>query len=615
MANLILPERKRLYLPGTPQQFTADAYGYRPVLSVSAPGFNDNNVPGNALTHAVRAQSGYSDVGWGATGDGTSANTSRYRYTHNAANTTTLTAVVQVTAKPFNASYLGMLVEQTYDPNLSSNAAFGPFFIVPYYAGSSPVNNPNAWSIAVYYYAGGLKAGRLEFPSPEVGKPVTIAVTFDRQFTGAGIVTSVYVNGVPQSLTLRDNSPGMENSLFAATDVHIHARGVNQGTPSVYNYAAITHGIALFSTADTAFAREISKDLRAVYRPQKRVVYFDVGAGGGSQSLTPSLYTNTNTFYAHTVTTGAVTLTPSLFTNSNTFYSHTLTSGIILTPALYANNNTFNAHTVTPGSVTLSPSLYSNNSTFNAHTITPGAVALTPSFYENSNTFYSAIVSTGGSVLQPSLYENSNTFYSATITTGAVTLTPSLYSNTSSFYSHTVSTGAVSLTPSLYTNNSVFYSHTVSPGAITLTPSLYSNENTFYAHVLEQQGGTKYLVQSATFTNDNAFYNATITTGAVTLTPSLFTNNSTFNSHAISARYDLLPSIVTNGSIFYSPTVTTSAPVLRPSLFTNSNTFYTHVVSRVGEVPLDILEFQLYMNQDINFTLAINGSKSFALEI
>ena len=87
---------------------------------------------------------------------------------------------------------------------------------------------------------------------------------------------------------------------------------------------------------------------------------------GGPQTLTPGLYTNTNTFYAPTVAPGAVDLTPSLFTNTNAFYSATvsLSGGAqSLTPGLFSNTNTFHAATVARVPGFLTPVLKNNSGT------------------------------------------------------------------------------------------------------------------------------------------------------------------------------------------------------------------------------------------------------------
>lgn len=90
-------------------------------------------------------------------------------------------------------------------------------------------------------------------------------------------------------------------------------------------------------------------------------IYGDDWEGGNigttGFTLTPSLFTNSSTFYAPTVAPGAVGLTPSLFTNGNTFYSATVSlagGDQSLTPGLFSNSNAFYGPTVvrTPGFLT-----------------------------------------------------------------------------------------------------------------------------------------------------------------------------------------------------------------------------------------------------------------------
>lgn len=119
-------------------------------------------------------------------------------------------------------------------------------------------------------------------------------------------------------------------------------------------------------------------------------------AGSGTQTLTPSLFTNTQTFYAPTVTPGAVTLTPSLFTNTNSFFAPTVSATYSLTPALYTNTQTFFAATVSPGVVTLTPALFTNSQTFFSPTVSQASSqTLTPSLFTNTNTFFGPTVSDG----------------------------------------------------------------------------------------------------------------------------------------------------------------------------------------------------------------------------
>lgn len=297
--------------------------------------------------------------------------------------------------------------------------------------------------------------------------------------------------------------------------------------------------IAVFNRAlSDDEAQSLSSNPWQVYEPQRVIVPV---IAAGTQTLTPALYTNTNTFYNATVST-STTLTPALYTNTNTFYGPTVSSTYALLPSLYTNNNVFYGPTVS-ATYALSPSLYTNTNTFYGPTVTVGTVTLSPSLYTNTNTFYSAVVSQGGVVLQPDLYTNTNTFYSPTVTTGAVTLLPSLYTNANTFYSPTITVGAVTLLPSLYSNTNTFYSATVTLGGATqtLTPALYSNTNVFYS--------------------------PTVTVGTVTLLPSLYTNTNEF----------------------YSPTVSQAGTVIiYPELFVNTNTFFGHYIFNEYPDPTDV---------------------------
>ena len=91
--------------------------------------------------------------------------------------------------------------------------------------------------------------------------------------------------------------------------------------------------------------------------------------------------------------TSGVTLTPSLFTNSASFYAATVGVGAVdLTPSLVTNSNSFYAATVSQGDFNLTPSLVTNASTFYAATVTTGSVGLTPSLFTNTNSFYAPTV-------------------------------------------------------------------------------------------------------------------------------------------------------------------------------------------------------------------------------
>ena len=285
------------------------------------------------------------------------------------------------------------------------------------------------------------------------------------------------------------------------------------------------------------------------------VVAIRPDTGGGTQTLTPSLFTDSDTFFAPTVAPGAVTLTPSLFTDADTFFAPTVLATYSLTSALFTDGDSFYAATVSPGVVTLTPGLYTDLDTFYAPTVTRGTITLTPGLYTDADTFYSATVAAGAITLTPSLFTDTDAFYAATVTAGTVTLTPSLYTDADTFYSPVVDiSGQVTLTPSLFTDGDTFYSATVTVGSVTLTPGLYTDTDSFYSATIS----ATYSIAPALYTDADTFYSATVTVGAVTLASSLFTDPDTF----------------------YSPTVSQVADqTLTASLFLDPDTFYGATVS------------------------------------
>jgi hypothetical protein len=126
-------------------------------------------------------------------------------------------------------------------------------------------------------------------------------------------------------------------------------------------------------------------------------------------------------------------------------------------------------------------------------------------------------------------------------------LEPALFTNSSSFFAPTVQQfdPGQNLLPDLFTNSQSFYGPTITTGAVTLTPSLVTNTNTFYSPTI-----------------------------GLFLTPSLFTNTNTFYAATVTSNYTLAPSLLTDGDNFFSPTVAPGEYRMLPDLFTNSQTFY-----------------------------------------
>lgn len=322
-------------------------------------------------------------------------------------------------------------------------------------------------------------------------------------------------NWVQLSGTLTDDLEDPNNATFSSCDYTPVASG-NLDDAGLGN-----------STDSNVPTTDIAGNSRDSSSPD--IGPIELQSGASTQELTPSLFTNTNTFYAATVAAGAITLTPALYTDADTFYTQTVTTSYSLTAPLYTDADTFYAPTVAAGAVTLTPSLYSDADTFYTHTITGGAAVLAPALYTDADTFYAHTAAAGAVTLTPSLYSDADTFYSATVA-ASYGLTPALFTDADTFYAPTVTGGGLTLQPSLYEDADTFYTHTITGGAVVLTPALYSDADTFYSATVS----TSYTLTPALYTNSNTFYTATVAAGAVTLTPSLYTNTNTFYTHTIS---------------------------------------------------------------------------------
>lgn len=142
----------------------------------------------------------------------------------------------------------------------------------------------------------------------------------------------------------------------------------------------------------------------------------------------------------------------------------------VLLPARLSNSNTFFAPTVTPPNATLTATRFDNTNTFFGPVVNlGGALTLVPTRLDNTNSFFAPIVTPGGTVLQPGIVVNTNSFFAPTVAPGPVTLTPGLFSNTNSFYSPTVSQeGTQTLVAGLFSNTSAFYAPTVTGGDVSI---------------------------------------------------------------------------------------------------------------------------------------------------
>lgn len=322
--------------------------------------------------------------------------------------------------------------------------------------------------------------------------------------------------------------------------------------------------------------------------------------GGGAQTLLPSLITDTDSFFSHTVAAGSVNLSPALFTDTDTFFTHSLASNINLSAGLFADSDTFFTHSAST-TINLTASLFADSDAFYSAMVAAGAVNLQPGLFTDADTFYAATISQGGATqnLTASLFTSSNTFYAHTLN-ATIGLTPSLYTDSDTFYAATVAT-SITLTPALYTDSDTFYSASLTAGAVNLTPSLFTDADTFYAATLTQAGGAQTLLPSL-YDNADTFYSATVTAEAVNLTPSLFTDADGFFSASLTGAITVSPALYTDTDTFYAASVASTIS-LAPALFTDADNFFSATLSQAGGG--QTLTPSLYVDADTFYAAAI----------
>jgi hypothetical protein len=102
-----------------------------------------------------------------------------------------------------------------------------------------------------------------------------------------------------------------------------------------------------------------------------------------TQTLTPSLYTDTDTFHTPTINQ---TIYAALYTDADTFHTMVIgTNDKFLAPELFVDDDTFYAPTATPGPVSMSPALYAETETFYSPVIVR---LLSPDHFESGTTAF-----------------------------------------------------------------------------------------------------------------------------------------------------------------------------------------------------------------------------------
>lgn len=216
------------------------------------------------------------------------------------------------------------------------------------------------------------------------------------------------------------------------------------------------------------------------------IIAFKVASGGGGQSITGSLFTNTNSFYGATVGRGAVNISGALYSDADTFFASTLSATYTVTGARFDNAAQLYAATVAPGTVTISGALFTDGDTFYAATIVRGAVNIAGALYTDPDSFYAATVGQAGAPqnIDGALFSNANALYGATVSS-SYTVSGALYSDADAFYAATTA-ASYAIGGALYTDPDTFFAASISQPNTpqTITGQLYANDNQFFGGVV-----------------------------------------------------------------------------------------------------------------------------------
>jgi len=485
-----------------------DVAEYSPVFATVLGSDNRNIVNGRSPSGLVNVK-GVGAAGVGLQGD-TTASGGRAAYAVQTRGQQ-LTIVVTVTPGSYVTSYPMLLETDAASESYSE----GSFFLLPYYRYSGV--QPNYWSLSVNPSEGGNTGyATALIPAPVAGKPHTLVIRMDRALGGFAVIRDVHIDGVKQALSIDDGIPLLEQipagSHWNSNNLHINSRGGN----SLYGNHLV-HAAALFAANPSeSVARQWSENPWQIFKRPDSRIFVPVSVGGGStQTLTPPLHTNSQSFYSPAVSQSSApqSLTASLFTSSSTIFVPTVQASKALSAGLFSNANTPYSPTVT-ATKTLATSFYSNAQAFYPPAVSVGAVSISPPLYSNTPTFYAHVLNQVGgpqNVVVP-LFNNTQTFYSPLLSPGAVSVAPSLYANAPTFYGLTVTTSKA-LTASLFSNSSELYEPlvTLAGGPLVIAPSLFSNTASFFTHTVASGLVQLYPVR---FDSPSVFYAPVVSTGS-----------------------------------------------------------------------------------------------------
>jgi len=446
----------------------------------------------------------------------------------------------------------------------------------------------------------------VRFPGPS-----TQTVTQFKNTAGTGHVITTITGSAPAFVlsdttgtnSLTNTTISFSTAQGGATWDALSANGnVNAGGNTGWNFGAAVLLPGLFTNSQTYFAPTVSSTYNVTPGLFTNTqTYFAPTVGRGPVNLTPGLFTNSQTYFAPTIGRGPVNVSPGLFTNTQTYFAPTVGRGAVnLSPGLFTNTQTYFAPTVSPGVVNLLPSLFTNSQTYFAPTVTAGAVNILPGLFTNTQTFFAPTLVNAVN-LSPGLFTNNQTFFTPTVTAGTVNLLPGLFTNDQIYFAPTIGRGTVNVAPGLFTNSQTFYAPTVTRGAVDLLPGLFTNTQTYFNPSVTSTRDVSpglftnsqtyfaptvlstYALTPGLFTNNQTFFTPTVQPGVRNLTPGLFTNTQTYFAPTVVNGYNIAPGLFTNTQTYFDPTVLSTYTLL-PGLFTNSQTFFAPAVTTSRDI-------------------------------
>jgi len=273
MANIIVPSKRIIQPKGLTKPSTL-AESLNPKLLTS---FHDaRNVVTGANPANITNVKGVTSNGVGLLGNGTvSGGKASYNVSLRGQQ---MLLVASITPYPYTNTF-PFICETT--SNANNNTSLTPFWFISYINNVGTATSTSEWSALFFGSAGGYSSA--SFPAPTAGRAVNIVIAVDLSLGGLAL-SSIHANGVKQAL-FRGATTLSPASVFGTNDVYIGHRGDH----SIFG-THTQNAFGLFSKLpDEATQKALSVNPWQLFAPQKRVVYFDLAAGGGDVTANTSL--------------------------------------------------------------------------------------------------------------------------------------------------------------------------------------------------------------------------------------------------------------------------------------------------------------------------------------